>query len=93
MKTFQNIPKHKQSIMLNYLFVLPIPSIIARLSNLVKGGCIKNTEFNEEYHLKINTLGFFNKLPVCKQLALGKQIAKQLSGLNPLSLLSNKNYR
>ena len=55
MKAFQNIPKHKQSIMLNYLFVLPIPSIIARLSNLVKGGCIKNTEFNEEHQPSFTT--------------------------------------
>ena len=30
---------------------------------------------------------------VYKQLALEWQIAKQLSGLNPLSLRNNKNYR
>ena len=35
---------------------------------------------------------FFNKQPAYKQLALEKQIAKQLSGLNPLSLSNNKNY-
>ena len=36
---------------------------------------------------------FLYKQPVYKQLALGLQIANQLSGLNPLSLSSNKNYR
>ena len=35
----------------------------------------------------------FYKQPVYKQLALAWQIAKQLSGLNPLSLSNNKNYR
>ena len=39
------------------------------------------------------TLSFFYKQPVYKQLDLGWQIAKQLSGLNPLSLSNNKNYR
>ena len=34
----------------------------------------------------------FYKQPVYKQLALAWQIAKQLSGLNPLSLRNNKNY-
>ena len=33
----------------------------------------------------------FYKQPIYKQLALGCQIAKQLSGLNPLSLSNNKN--
>ena len=32
------------------------------------------------------------KQPVCKQLSVAWQIAKQLSGLNPLSLSKNKNY-
>ena len=32
-------------------------------------------------------------LQVYKQLALGWQIGKQLSGVNPLSLSNNKNYR
>ena len=36
-------------------------------------------------------LAFFKQL-VYKQLALAWQIAKQLSGLNPLSLSNNKNY-
>ena len=40
-----------------------------------------------------STLIFFLKQPVFKQLALGWQIAKQLSGLNPFSLSNNKNYR
>ena len=35
---------------------------------------------------------FFYKQPVYKKLALGWQIAKQLSGINPLSLSNNKNY-
>ena len=35
---------------------------------------------------------FYNQ-PVYKQLALGWQIAKQLSGLNPLLLSNNKNYK
>ena len=34
----------------------------------------------------------FYKQPVYKQLALAWQIAKQLSGLNPLSLSNSKNY-
>ena len=33
---------------------------------------------------------FYNQ-PIYKQLALGCQIAKQLSGLKPLSLSNNKN--
>ena len=41
----------------------------------------------------LSTLNFFNKQPVYKQLALKWQIAKQLSGLNPLSLSNSKNYR
>ena len=36
---------------------------------------------------------FFYKQPVFKQLVLGWQIAKKLSGLNPFSLSKNKNYR
>ena len=39
------------------------------------------------------TPSFFYDQPVHKQLALEQQIAKQLSGLNPLLLNSNKNYR
>ena len=35
----------------------------------------------------------FYKESVFKQLALGWQIAKQLSGFNPFSLSNNKNYR
>ena len=35
---------------------------------------------------------FFNKQPVYKQLALGYQIAKQFSGLYPLSLSNKKSY-
>ena len=33
---------------------------------------------------------FFYKLPVYKQLAHGRQITKQLSGLNPYSLSNKK---
>ena len=36
---------------------------------------------------------FFNKQRGYKQLALKWQIAKQLSGLDPLSVSNNKNYR
>ena len=36
---------------------------------------------------------FFYKHPVYKQLTLGEQIAKQLSGLNSVSLSNNENYR
>ena len=39
------------------------------------------------------TLIFFNKQPVYKQLALGWQIAKQLSGPHPFSLSKYENYR
>ena len=31
--------------------------------------------------------------PVYKQLALGLQMTQQLSGLNPLSLCNNENYK
>ena len=41
----------------------------------------------------MTTLSFIYKQPVYKQLSLGCQIAKQLSGLNPFSLSNNKNYR
>ena len=36
---------------------------------------------------------FFYNEPVFKQIALGWQIAEQLSGLNPFSVSNNKNYR
>ena len=36
---------------------------------------------------------FFYKQSVYKQLALGWEIATQLSGLNPFSLSNNKNCR
>ena len=35
---------------------------------------------------------FYSKQPVYKQPALGWQITKQLSGINPLSLSNDKNY-
>ena len=38
-------------------------------------------------------LVFFYEQPVYKQLALAWKIAKQLSGLNSVSLSNNKNYR
>ena len=40
-----------------------------------------------------NVLIFFYKQPIYKQLTLVWQIAKQLSGFNPLSPSNNKNYR
>ena len=46
----------------------------------------------EETRHRFATLSFFYKEPVYKQLALAWQIAKQLSGLNPLSLSNNENY-
>ena len=39
----------------------------------------------------IDLLHFFYKQPVYKQLALAWKIAKQLSGLNLVSLSNNKN--
>ena len=36
---------------------------------------------------------FFYKQPIFKQLAIGWEIFKQFSGLNPISLSNNKNYR
>ena len=36
---------------------------------------------------------YIYKQTICKQQALGWQIAKQLLGLNPLSLSNNKNYK
>ena len=39
------------------------------------------------------TLNFRYKQSLFKQLALGREIAKQFSGLNPLPLSNNKNYR
>ena len=50
----------------------------------------------DSQNFKENTcIGYtlFYKQPVYNQLALGWQIAKQLSGLNPVSLSNNENYR
>ena len=41
----------------------------------------------------VSYIHFFNKQAVYKQLVLGWQIAKQLSGLNLRLLSNNKNYR
>ena len=54
---------------------------------------LKNKQKNKCVCIYKITPGFFYKQPVYKQLALGWQIAKQLSGLNPFSLGNNKNYR
>ena len=40
----------------------------------------------------LDLLDLVYQQPVYKQLALAWQIAKQLSGLNPFSLSTNKNY-
>ena len=48
-------------------------------------------DYRKEYHLIDLYELFLYKQPVYKQLALGLQITKQLSGLNPLSLSSIKN--
>ena len=47
----------------------------------------------EKRSIDLIHLVFFYKQLVCKQLALAWQIVKQFSGLNPLSLSNNKNYR
>ena len=52
-----------------------------------------NSNFYIDLYVQINRLTFFHNQPVYKRLALGWQIAKQLSGLNPISLSNNKNYR
>ena len=44
-------------------------------------------------HLLHMCVIFLYKQLVCKQLALGRQIVKQLSGLNRLLLSKNKNHR
>ena len=44
-------------------------------------------------NIQPNYTYFFYKQPVYKQLVLQWQIAKQLSGLNLLSLSNNKSYR
>ena len=54
--------------------------------------------YGERYLLKQNTklLSFMHytyKQPVYKQLVHERQIAKKISGINPLSLSNNKNYR
>ena len=46
----------------------------------------------DEFTFSDNSL-IFNKQLVYKQLALGQQIAKQLSGLSSFSISNNKNYR
>ena len=43
--------------------------------------------------LCLNSLIFCFNQPVYKQLALGQQITKELSELNPPSQSNNKNYR
>ena len=40
----------------------------------------------------VNYTYFFYKQPAYKELALKRQIAKQLLGINPFSLSNNKNY-
>ena len=45
------------------------------------------------FNLSRPDIHFFYKQLVIKQLALGWQIAKQLSGLSPVSLSKKKNYR
>ena len=49
--------------------------------------------FDQDYGkvYQLSDITFFYKQLVYKQLALGLQITKQLSGLNPLSLSNNKN--
>ena len=56
---------------------------------------LKNSFYYRTYMVagSVYTLICFYKEPVYKQLALKWQIANQLSGLNPVSLSNNKNYR
>ena len=65
-----------------------IPSISKNLLFRFKGAFQSETVFRMYIYIH-----FFYKQPVYKQLVLGWQIAKQLSGLNPLSLSNNKNCR
>ena len=53
----------------------------------------QKTELSKSSPFVSITFNFFCKQSVYKQLALGCQIAKQLSGLKSLSLSNNKNYR
>ena len=54
---------------------------------------LKSGPLPEIVFLNQHKLSFFYKQPVYKQPGFGWQIAKQLSGFNPLSLSNNKNYR
>ena len=49
-------------------------------------------DLNKTTTLQVHLFFIVNRL-VYKQLALGWQIAKQLSGFNLFSLSNNKNYR
>ena len=55
--------------------------------------CLTQTQLGKHIIIFRYTLSFFYKQSVYKQLGLGWQIAKQLSGLIPISLNNNKNYR
>ena len=52
----------------------------------------KKDAFIEILMVCLNSLIFY-KHPLYKKLALGWQIAKKFSGLNPFSLSNNRNYR
>ena len=60
------------------------------LSNILSASFSEN--FLDRSKLQV-TFIFLHKKPVYKELALGWQIAKQLSVLNPFLLCKNKNYR
>ena len=45
----------------------------------------------EKWGIDLLHFAFLYKQPIYKQLALAWQIAKELPGLNPLSLSNNKN--
>ena len=65
------------------------PALIdSQLEDVYYGGMTQSIEKHSR-----TTLSFLYKQPVYKQLAPGWQIADQLSGLNPVSLRNNKNYR
>ena len=61
------------------------------ISSGKKQGPFKNTTVWTRR--KGNKHSYNYKEPFYQQLALGWQIAKQRSGLNPISLSYNKNYR
>ena len=84
----RNICRGENAYLLPFLEYLLIRSIL----KMVKNKHAWNYLIFIENNIISYRLSFFYKQPIYKQLALEYQIAKQLSGLNPLSLRTNKNY-